>query len=393
MVMLLLLTAGLVTLLLAVSYSTRDYQQQWRLQQTADNGARSMAVVLARNLNFLALTNRALLANQVAIAQLTGIASWLAMFDDGMQRLAMISRVIPYVNAITHKLAVIVTKSRHVFDRGIQAALLALNALIKAISATQIAANLAFTTMAIKTLDEVILDHHQGLAWDAFHSPGIIPVPLLWWRRVQSVSTAQVDAGDEFASLAQASRDGFSKSRSYDWFSLGVLKVTKAGGTELTVNRLGQWNWQSIDTTSIHQRLLWFSSELAWARGARQQVGNANYDVSNNRFGQSSAANPRGTYGAVQRGQSFGQAATGFRFFELIDDTTAIPRVVVKVTEQPTKRFAVARAGVSFARPLTIFPRADGAIELANLFNPLWVSQSESLSLSDRLLLRAGSPQ
>jgi hypothetical protein len=47
-----------------------------RLQSTADSAAYSSAVVVARAYNFTAYTNRAMVANQVAIAQMVSLASW-----------------------------------------------------------------------------------------------------------------------------------------------------------------------------------------------------------------------------------------------------------------------------------------------------------------------------
>ena len=47
-----------------------------RLQNTADSAAYSSAVLMARAYNFTAYSNRAMVANQVAIAQMVSLASW-----------------------------------------------------------------------------------------------------------------------------------------------------------------------------------------------------------------------------------------------------------------------------------------------------------------------------
>jgi hypothetical protein len=48
-----------------------------RLQNTADAAAYSAAVAEARDYNFAAYTNRAMIANQVAVAQFVGLTSWM----------------------------------------------------------------------------------------------------------------------------------------------------------------------------------------------------------------------------------------------------------------------------------------------------------------------------
>jgi len=50
--------------------------QKIRLQNTADAAAYSAAVAQARDYNFSAYINRAMIANDVAVAQLVALRSW-----------------------------------------------------------------------------------------------------------------------------------------------------------------------------------------------------------------------------------------------------------------------------------------------------------------------------
>ncbi len=54
------------------------------LQNAADSAAYSVSVVEARDLNFASYMNRAIIANEVAIGQMIGLASWAFAF---LQRL------------------------------------------------------------------------------------------------------------------------------------------------------------------------------------------------------------------------------------------------------------------------------------------------------------------
>ncbi|MCE9640677.1 MAG: hypothetical protein K8S22_11100, partial [Betaproteobacteria bacterium] len=61
--------------------------EKMKLQNTADAAAYSAAVAQARDYNFTAYTNRAMIANQVAMAQLVGLTSWVRNYDDTFKTL------------------------------------------------------------------------------------------------------------------------------------------------------------------------------------------------------------------------------------------------------------------------------------------------------------------
>ncbi|HQR04065.1 MAG: hypothetical protein JSR19_12715 [Proteobacteria bacterium] len=72
-----LLTSLLMVLGLYAMYSTGTQAiEKIKLQNTADAAAYSAAVAEARDYNFSAYTNRAMVANQVAVAQFVGLTSW-----------------------------------------------------------------------------------------------------------------------------------------------------------------------------------------------------------------------------------------------------------------------------------------------------------------------------
>ena len=72
-----LFTSSLVILALFAMYSMGSRViEKIRLQNTADAAAYSSVVAEARDYNFSAYTNRAMVANQVAVAQFVGLTSW-----------------------------------------------------------------------------------------------------------------------------------------------------------------------------------------------------------------------------------------------------------------------------------------------------------------------------
>ncbi len=77
------LTMLVVLLALLTMYSMGQLSTaKMKLQNTADAGAYSAALAQARDYNFAAYTNRAMVANQVAVAQLVGLASWARNLND-----------------------------------------------------------------------------------------------------------------------------------------------------------------------------------------------------------------------------------------------------------------------------------------------------------------------
>jgi hypothetical protein len=77
-----------VLLALVTMYSMGQLTtEKMRLQNTADAAAYSSALAQARDYNFTAYTNRAMVANQVVIAQLVGLTSWARNYNDTFQTL------------------------------------------------------------------------------------------------------------------------------------------------------------------------------------------------------------------------------------------------------------------------------------------------------------------
>jgi len=71
----------------------------------ADAAALSGALVEARMLNFEAYTNRAIIANEVTIAQIVSLDSWLNYNNELLQYIAAYTQPIPYLDDITQSIA------------------------------------------------------------------------------------------------------------------------------------------------------------------------------------------------------------------------------------------------------------------------------------------------
>lgn len=81
--------------------------EKTRLVNAADAAAYSGAVFMARNLNFIAYTNRAMIANHIMVGHMVSYVSWVRMVDDSTDPLAVLAPIlglIPYIGQVLQRL-------------------------------------------------------------------------------------------------------------------------------------------------------------------------------------------------------------------------------------------------------------------------------------------------
>ncbi|MDC6127343.1 hypothetical protein PPH41_04980, partial [Burkholderia gladioli] len=94
---LLFLAVGCAALLLAFG-SLQLTSAKIQLQNTADASAYAAALLQARDYNFSAYTNRAMIANQAAVAQMVGLKSFIDMLDEHVAENSSADRVASQVS-------------------------------------------------------------------------------------------------------------------------------------------------------------------------------------------------------------------------------------------------------------------------------------------------------
>ena len=100
-VFLLPLVAVLAAALLFVFDAGQASSEKRRLVDAADAAALSAATWQARALNFESYMNRAVIANEAAIAQSVSLRSWSAYMNRMLPGAAALTRVVPLLNAAT----------------------------------------------------------------------------------------------------------------------------------------------------------------------------------------------------------------------------------------------------------------------------------------------------
>jgi hypothetical protein len=298
-----------------------------RLQTVSDSAAYSVGTVVARDLNFKAYTNRAMVANQIAVAQMIGLASWSRMLRHAGQNFRVITSALSIIPVIGQALAVIgnvIERGSNIIDQAItQMARVVVpiqEVLIDTLSEAQRVFHFATLAMARETMTTVVDRSDRdvdtgalatnGVFWGSFmrtwegqqerYSPQRVndnrPAAREARARVEEFRRVTEASGDRF--VTRVHPDGrFRDSRTYSWFDLSVwplmgLRMRKYGGSEFMPTRNNQqvqnYSWTAMDSVGFEVRTCcrsfgrWRSwNEIApfgWGAAHALSNGRTNYE-------------------------------------------------------------------------------------------------------------------
>ena len=283
-----------------------------KTQNAADAAAFSAMQMEARELNFISYTNRAMVANQVAIGQTISLVSWTHYVKSlglNIQRAGTIASFIPYVGQAIMMITNGIAKAAILLDQSVSnAAMVALPALDIADAALSGAQEIYHLSNG--AFDPGTDNSKPGGAMTAVAEQTIkINDPDARLNAILSASNLgqyfknrsdliQRWGGDKnraqtrMAYMINASRDGFTGARndlptplrlfsSKNFWAFG-WEFRRAGGTQLAPNRDGRYVWSGMDTLSFHywrREAVFFGrkkwSEVPLGYGA-SQTGNGN---------------------------------------------------------------------------------------------------------------------
>ena len=283
-----------------------------KTQNAADAAAFSAMQMEARELNFISYTNRAMIANQVAIGQTISLVSWTHYVKSlglSIQRAGTIASFIPYIGQAIMMVTNGIAKATNLLDQGVstaaKVALPALDIADAALSGAQEIYHLsngafdpgtdnskpggAMTAVA----EQIIKINDPDARLNAFLLASNIG--QYFKNRsdlIQRWGGDKNSAQARMAYMINASRDGFTAARndlptplrlfsSQNLWTFG-WEFRRAGGTQLAPNRDGHYVWSGMDTLSFHywQREAGFFGGKNWSEvplgyGA-SQTGNGN---------------------------------------------------------------------------------------------------------------------
>lgn len=268
LVVMLALLASMVGGLALVLNTGQLVNDKVRLTNAADAAAYSAALWQARSLNYQAYLNRAIVANEVAIAQLVSLRSWSRYIDTFAGNVSQAASLIPPLATPMRALAA-------GWDR---------------VDAT-LAARVPAMEGLLSEWNTSMLTQMQAMA----HSHGALAAADLVTEVVQAneprarISRANAllqarngqrwlhgftkryerGGGDlrRFTRLLMDSRDGFSRARSGNLPEpIPLISVRRRGGTDL----LGEYTWRGMDTLSVHINFFISHEEVPLGWGAAE---------------------------------------------------------------------------------------------------------------------------
>jgi hypothetical protein len=408
--------------------------EKTKLVNTADAVAYSAGVMHARALNFDAYTNRALMANEVMIAQAVSMASWTAYVSEHSQSAQtlmycqneysvpvglLLLTYIPACYALGLPPGVAATQ---MLDQFVPSAAKVV------VSAAELAKD-ALQAAQLNMAADLYLARNsmmQDVANANYINDGAVHVdtiPLTDDFGLNGVSFISRYAGNDRTRLKDAvvqaaNMDQFVQQRS--WTSANDMpcilgnkaEFRRRGGTEM----IGLDEWRAMDTASLHTwsfSIHWFSTscdedELPLGAGSQ---GAGNDSGSDNGFGGSKPDNPEASAYASSNDWNYSGLPAFFDLkqsaLQATNDSPPLLRFAIRLTRaadqtrtsqgrspvKPSGRLdkfdgklasdvlaAVSTSEVFFRRPVA---RSDIQTELASLFNPFWQVHLVSTSSTD----------
>jgi hypothetical protein len=297
---LIFLLAGCIGLYVAFN-SFQMTSAKIKLQNTADAAAYSAAVLQARDYNFSAYTNRAMVANQVTAAQVVALKSWIDELDATYSP----SDLDNTINGLADHPAQWSTPKkigkadigpvRAALDTLLPTVARSIGSLNRALSVAQANYHAAVFTAVPDTADAIaqLNQADTRVTSGYFISPRNAAQLATWNSYTATVIPAGTTGTDDFADVvtAQSTLDGFVKNRDSSRSvapnfqqmndtangicganSSFTVNVTHAGGTQLRNDKSG---WQSIDASTAQVRV----SCLGTFGGIAGSGGSANGNI------------------------------------------------------------------------------------------------------------------
>ncbi|PWF63453.1 hypothetical protein CBX96_09970 [Shewanella sp. BC20] len=418
-----------------------------KLQNTADNTAYSVATIAARDFNYKAYTNRAAVANQVAIAQLVGLSSWFNMTEQFSETACDYFCSVPYIG----QAIAAVDKVIKAVNTGVQPFIKFMvnteDIILNVLSQSQQIIHYAGLVSTMSTASDIVKANDPKAQLDLMQNPQMLgDIKDLWVgfqeRHARNNQSNRTQYND-FINVTLDSRDSFSRKRTYELNGLWTKNLLfvkwntqKAGGSDLISNGKNKAEtWTAMDTIATHMRTRgcglfgrkWCrptEMPLGWASTRSNRQTSISKSGDNKSWGYSRDRN-RTSSGYAEEDEETNGGYSGIQpFFGLSnsakerDQTSNIAIVVskpqkdvgttssVKAGEQNTnpalnekmlgKRLnALSTAQVYYSRPRDLmltsssWSRSDNRHEYGNLYNPFWQTRLTDSTSTERSVVLA----
>ena len=360
-----------------------------RITNAADAAAYSGAVWTARHLNFMAYTNRAMIANHAAVGHFVSYVSWTRYVHDSIDYIDRVTQWIPIVGQYIDIAEQIAEQVRELAEQSAQVAVPAIDLWNANFRAAQVEAQ---TSLALTNLNELMQSAAQSYDPDIrLNDRGELSrLPQELRALIEAQLLAQFANVPSFVRRYTASNDQGSVSELIEaslranldmqrwisgergWQETGLaFRMRKEGATSHTQSAQGA-DWQARDQLRYRTRRL-----FGWSRWRR--IGDEASTASAREFDGDYAGVP--SYYNVagspsHRSLRIAAIATKRQAHVATADLLGMRSSSIPIS-------AVSIATIEFKRPgATAFPAlAREEREFANLFNPFWEARLAPLGL------------
>lgn len=412
-----LLFAGALAMVVMFSAAQVAATKQ-RLTDSADAAAWSAALWRARVLNYHAYSNRAIVANEVAIAQAVTLVAWSRYFESLTRNAAQFSTLLPVAEPVLTSVAQAAALARESAELAAHIEIAARGA--EAVGYKDI----------LQTSQEILHLASQGFALnmvtaevaranDPAFFAWVLPDPSAQWLRFTHRAES-VEERNRLANVVRASLDPFvSGPRSEDLYTpipslcLKLMRLRKRGVTTLS-EQLDRW--EAADSMSFHLRTLSLSGckereavPLGWGAaeagaavgGLTTTAGEVGINPQANQLAAASMFSEPG-YAGIARTRELHYEELANTLFPTSGVAVVariaadqVPTVANRALSGPALTpadsfagasqphlWALSAAEVYFRRPPDAAPRT----EYASLFNPYWQVRLIAPTAAQRLL-------
>lgn len=249
-----------------------------KIQNAIDAGVYSTSNYVARDMNFIAYTNRAMVANQVAIAQMVGLSSYVHMLEqstDNVDKIGQILKAIPYAGVVIATFTKALDKAADVLKKVIDSTAKVVipfnDAIIEALSIAQTTFHGALMISAPLVFDDVVKANDEDVEQPLLLGAAAVEKYIREYRRALERNTQprknpktkneklHLKRYEEFHKVTHDSRDRFSSNRYNSWIDFSILgyglKVKKYGASDLNpkiIDNKYVWEWTAMDTVGLN---------------------------------------------------------------------------------------------------------------------------------------------
>ena len=248
-----------------------------RLSNAADAAAYSGLLWQARAMNFQSYTNRAMVANQVSIAQAVTLHSWINYASVATNNVNTVLGGLPFVGAVTQGLNAAVDAAEPVVSAVAENLVIAADQVNGSLSNAQEIMHLTGFAATPGIIANVARANDPAFRTDSlFALSGLVENQEGWDDFTESYDNDDSDAIEQRADVIRRSRGEFSTRRDWEflpfWFYTTPVtrhKIYKRGATELifvpppesefqasqSSSDQGHWEWKAKDTLSLQNRI------------------------------------------------------------------------------------------------------------------------------------------